>query len=152
MAPDIIILGFPKCGTTSLMKYLEKEYDKIVTRREWCYKPFEEQLKLFKKEFGDPKDYKLAFITRNPAERMWSYYKSHSIPWEKNPNIDKVLEEVNYWHWIEMWNDYRPNVYNLEGLSTEPDFPHLNAGKEVDIPEEFKEYVTKGMKKFYGDF
>ncbi len=143
MTPDIIILGFPKCGTTSLMKYLEKKYDKIVTRREWCYLPFEEQLKKFNKEFGDPKDFKLVFITRSPVNRLWSLYKTKSkIP----------FEECNYWHWIKMWNEYRPDVYNLEGLSTDPDFPHLNAGKESKIPEEFKESVVKGMKQFYGEW
>ncbi len=85
----IVILGFPKCGTTSLMPYLAKkrgisvardagfysgETKPVVQRREWSYLPFEEQLKRFKHEFGDPKDYHLAFITRDPIERLFSNY------------------------------------------------------------------------------
>ena len=63
---DIVILGFPKCGTTSLMPYLAKKYKlsvarnggfytgetkPTVSRREWCYLPFEEQIKRFKHLF-----------------------------------------------------------------------------------------------------
>jgi len=28
----VIILGFPKCGTTSLLEYLKKKYDMEVAR------------------------------------------------------------------------------------------------------------------------
>ena len=65
-----IILGFPKCGTTSLEVFLKTKFGNYnVTRREWCFMPFEEQMELFEMEFGDPRLHKLYFITRDPKER-----------------------------------------------------------------------------------
>jgi len=87
----IVVLGFPKCGTTSIIEYLNIKYkidiardkgfsvldDKhFVFRREWCYLPFEEQLKRFEYDFGDPNDFKLVFITRNKVDRIWSGWEA----------------------------------------------------------------------------
>ncbi len=177
----VIILGFPKCGTTSLMSYLSKRYtmkvakdkgfysgekEPVVQRREWCYLPFEEQLKRFKHEFGDPKDFKICFITRDPVERIWSgweawshHYKGYTFEEYLNLDSDKYegglkylgevnpIKQVDYWKWIDPWNEYRPNVYNLEGVSTHPDFPQTNSLKTSEVPDKYKELIINAFPK-----
>ncbi len=166
---DIVILGFPKCGTTSLMPYLAKKHGvsvardagfysgetkPVVQRREWSYLPFEEQLKRFKHEFGNPEDYHLAFITRDPIERCWSGFEAwrHYIPfsYEEYLNITnpddlkglKYLGEVNpikqvdYEYWIKPWRKYDIEVYKLEEIRKDPDFPHVNSLKKSNISKE----------------
>jgi len=178
---DVVILGFPKCGTTSLMPYLAKKHgipvardagfyngetNPVVQRREWSYLPFEEQLKRFKHEFGDPKNYHLAFITRDPIERCWSGFEAwrHYIPftYEEYLNITnpddlkslKYLGEVNpikqvdYWTWIKPWMEKYGSeiveVYSLEGFKNDPNFPQTNSLKKSNISK--KNYqITKRL-------
>ncbi len=181
---DVVILGFPKCGTTSLMPYLAKKYklpvardggfytgdsSPVVQRREWSYLPFEEHLKKFKHEFGNPEDYHIAFITRNPIERCWSGFEAwrHYIPFSyeeylniTNPDDLKGLKylgevspikQVDYWHWITPWmKEYGSKVvkvYNLEGFKNDPNFPHLNSLKKSNIPHKYRELTEKLLSK-----
>ncbi len=186
----IIIMGFPKCGTTSLLEYLKKKYNKEIadqsgfypydfvnkiSRREWCYLPFEEQLDKFKKQFGDPADFELDFITREPVGRIWSaweawnhYYKGYTFEeylqidsdeYKKRWNNRGVshhgevnpIKQVDYWNWITPWvKEYGTDivkVYTLEGLSSHPDFPQTNSLKKSQIPENCRELVEKYLKK-----
>ena len=177
---DVVILGFPKCGTTSLMPYLAKKYGipvakdagfyngetkPVVQRREWSYLPFEEQLKRFKHEFGDPKNYHLAFITRDPIERCWSGFEAwrHYIPFTyeeylsiTDPNDLKSLKylgevnpikQVDYWTWIKPWMEKYGSeiveVYNLEGFKNDPDFPQTNSLKKSNISKKNYEITKK---------
>lgn len=177
----IIIMGFPKCGTTSLLSYLQSkytmeiakeagfypyDYDNKISRREWCYQPFEEQLKRFQHDFIDPEDFKLVFITRDPVERIWSgweswnhYYKGMSF----NEYLDlktetyegglSYLGEVNpiiqtdYKHWIDYWKGYNMDLYTLEEVRKDPLFPQTNSLKKSQIPENCRELVEKYLKK-----
>lgn len=101
----VVILGFPKCGTTSLMPYLAKQYDlriardggfytgekkPVITRREWSFLPFEKHLENFKHDFGNPEDYELVFIKRDEIERCWSGYNawSHYIHFSYEDYLD----------------------------------------------------------------
>ena len=181
----IVIMGFPKCGTTSLLKYLEvkytkeiakeagfypHDYDNKISRREWCYQPFEEQVKRFKHEFGDPKDFRLVFIIRDPVERIWPgweawnhYYKG--MTFEQYLNLEtseyddglsylgevNPIKQVNYWKWITPWMEKYSSklveVYTLEGLAPHPDFPQTNSLKKSQIPENCRGLVENYLKK-----
>ncbi len=184
----LIIMGFPKCGTTSLLEYLKKKYDKEIadqkgfypydfvnkiSRREWCYLPFEEQLKRFKHEFGDPKDFKLVFIMRDPVERIWSgweawnhYYKGYTFEeylqidsdeYKKRWNNKGVshhgevnpIEQVDYYKWITPWIKYKCpiDVHMLEHIRQDKDFPQTNSLKKSQIPDQCRELVEKYLKK-----
>jgi len=83
----IVICGFLKCGTTSLLEYLKVKYklpiakeagfydydfEGKISRREWCYLPYKEQMERFHKVFGKIEDFQLVYITREPVERVWS--------------------------------------------------------------------------------
>jgi len=177
---DIFILGFPKCGTTSLLTYLAKKHGipvardggfyngekkPVVQRREWCHLPFEEQLKRFKYEFGDPKDYHFVFITRDPIERCWSGFEAwkHYIPftYEEYLNVTnpddlkglKYLGEVNpikqvdYEHWIKPWREYDIEVYKLEEVRKDPDFPQTNSLKKSNISKENYKLTKRLLEK-----
>ncbi len=181
----IVIMGFPKCGTTSLLEYLKKKYDMPIarskgfvesdfkdhiSRREWCYLPFEEQLDRFKKQFGDPEDFKIVFITRDPVERIWSgweawnhYYGGYSFEEYLNLKTEDYnqglaywgevnpIKQVDYWYWITPWmRIYHSDiveVYTLEGLSPHPDFPQTNSLKKSEVPSKYKELIEKYLKK-----
>jgi len=178
-------MGFPKCGTTSLLEYLKKKYDigvardkgfagadikDHISRREWCYLPFDEQIKRFKHEFGDPADFKICFITRDPVERIWSGWEAWShhytgYSFEQYLNLKtgnysgglsylgevNPIEQVDYWKWITPWmKEYGSKVvevYTLEGLRNHPDFPQTNSLKKSQVPENCRELVEKYLKK-----
>ena len=186
----IIVMGFLKCGTTSFLSYLQNLYDKDVadqagfyppdfrekiSRREWCYLPFEEQIKRFKHQFGDPANFKICFITRDPVERIWSGWEAWNhyfigYTFEEYLNIDSEeykkrygnkglsylgeinpIKQVDYWKWITPWmKEYGHKVievYTLEGLRPHPDFPQTNSLKKSQVPENRRELVEKYLKK-----
>jgi len=69
-----VIIGFPKCGQMSLIKYLQKQGDEVI-RKDWIWRRTAlEELKPF---FED--GYVPVVITRDPVERIWSGF--------------------NYWHY-----------------------------------------------------
>ncbi len=141
MTWENIVLGFPKCGTASLQDYLriksgKSRKDTSTTKREWCWFPFEEQLAMFDFEFGDPEDYKLYFITRDPVERIWSAWEAWHY-WYSKYTFEEYLEldsdeyaqrfgeshagkgvgihgevnpvkQVDYKHWLTPWLDNFP--------------------------------------------
>ena len=179
---DIVILGFPKCGTTSLMPYLAKKYKlsvakdggfytgetkPTVSRREWCYLPFEEQVKRFKHEFGDPVHFKLVFITRDPVERVWSgweawnhYYKNMTFEEYINLDVDTYegglsylgevnpIKQVDYKYWISLWKrSYEVDVYELEDIRKDPNFPQTNSLKKSNISKENYKLTKRLLEK-----
>ncbi len=97
MRLDNIILGFPKCGTASLKNYIRIKAGRTrrdgagITSREWCWFPFEEQIAMFDHDFGDPDNYKLHFITRDPVERIWSAWEAW-YRWYKGYTFEEFLE------------------------------------------------------------
>lgn len=181
MRDGVIIMGFPKCGTTSLLEYLKVKYKKNIadqkgfypydflnkiSRREWCYQPIEEQVRRFKHEFGDPVYFKLVFITRDPVERVWSgweawnhYYKN--MTFEEYINLDadtyegglsylgevNPIKQVDYKYWISLWKNggYEVDVYELEDIRKDPDFPQTNSLKKSNIPDEYRELILKAL-------
>lgn len=181
MRDGVIIMGFPKCGTTSLLEYLKVKYKKKIadqkgfypydflnkiSRREWCYQSIEEQVRRFKHEFGDPVHFKLVFITRDPVERVWSgweawnhYYKNMTFEEYINLDVDTYegglsylgevnpIKQVNYKYWISLWKNggYEVDVYELEEIRKDPDFPQTNSLKKSNIPDEYRKLILKAL-------
>jgi len=182
----ILVWGFPKCGTTSLLEYLknkynfpiamqsgfyEKDFKDKISRREWCYLPFAEQMKRFKKIFGNIEDFQLAFITREPVERIWSgweawkhYYVGYTFEEylqietkeynKKYPGLKGLsylgevnpIKQVDYEYWIEPFRKYKPLVFKLEEIRKEPGFPQTNSKKTVLVPRDKRMLIEKYLK------
>ncbi len=98
-----IIVGIPKCGTTSLGKYLtDKGYD--VIERELQFYDIDSALN------HNYYDRTPIIITRNPKQA----YKSQEV----NFGYSMIFQ-----YGLQMWDTL---IYSLEYLKTIPDFPHEN--------------------------
>ena len=98
-----IVLGFTKCGSMSLNQYLIDKYGFTnVGWREDILYTIEDQMRLFKEKFGDPRD-----IPRDEGQ--------------PNPIPPWHLEEL-----MEPWMKYNPTIYKLEEISKMKGFPKLN--------------------------
>lgn len=155
--------------------FYDHDFKDRISRREWCYLPFDEQMSRFNKVFGDPADFELVFITRDPVERIWSgweawnhYFQGYTF--EEYLNIDSdeykerynnrglsylgeinPIKQVDYWYWITPWMEKYGSdivkVYSLEGLKNDPLFPQTNSLKKSQVPIKCRELVEKYLKK-----
>lgn len=148
-----IILGFPKCGTTSLLSYLAaKHRGKEIIKREWIWHPLGEQIKLFIKDFGSIQNHNIHFITRNRETVLKSMYNNwaHVLPpdisyddWLNMSNTDynewakdkearwlgyvaNPIEMTDYDKLMKPWKKYGPTVHVFEDLVKDKDFPVNN--------------------------
>lgn len=148
------IPGFPKCGSTSLEKYLlDKKFD--VVREESMYR---HSLGILKYKLQFP-DYQTLFIIREPIERIWSHYNykryyqagdrneikcSFEEALEKYPEI---IEPSNYDMWLNKWKSTNPIVIKLEELQKQPDFPMKNVTEKSTLNESQKNSIIDACKK-----
>lgn len=118
--PDFFILGFPKCGTTSLFFYL-KEHPQIIDKGKeiqglnTIHKSRKHRLEYEKKFhdlgkgylnfsanpfdiFVDPKivkkyypNSKLIIMVRNPVNRFFSHYQMNKIVHKKDENLQSYI-------------------------------------------------------------
>ena len=117
------IVGSPRCGSSSLAKYLtDRGYD--INEMEVGFTNIE-----FAENF-DYYDRTPIIVTRNPVERAYSDYKVLHT-WS--------LKEACGWSYfkagLQMWDAL---IYSLEYLKTIPDFPHIHKGIESEIPKKIK--------------
>ncbi len=104
-----IIVGIPKCGTTSLGKYLtDKGYDVL-----------ERELQFLNINCAENHDYSRIpiIVTRNKIERVYSVMTAF------NQTLEEACEMSYYQAGIQMWDCL---IYSLEYLKTLKDFPHEN--------------------------
>lgn len=132
---DFVIIGFPKCGTTSLQRYMTKKYPSVCTHRnEIIYS--NRCSRIWSDRFSQCIP---VIVTRDPIERIWSAYRyyswTRSIPFEKwVANIDPInmtgttnpIESIKYGKFIEPMLKYKPIILYLENLKCEPSFPLEN--------------------------
>ncbi len=132
----IVIIGAPKCGQNSLLKYY-KSIGKDVTRIEEIFK--EDGVARYEKEFADRKP---VLILRDNIDRIWSNYnffgykdsmtlkeylkydKPHNVIGEGNP-----VKQGRYQYWINKWKDHDLEIVYLEDLQKLEGFPHENSTK-----------------------
>jgi len=144
---DIVIIGFPKSGTVSLQKYLEKEYpDKTVHRRELIYlKSGPEEIR---RKYEECKIY---IITRTPIDRIWSMFNYYDwipddfISWVGQERIidstgtSNPIESCNYEKYIKNYKQFNPKIVKLEKMKEVIGFTRENITKSKrEMPEAFK--------------
>jgi len=124
------IIGVPKCGTTSLGKYLrDKKYDVIEKETNW--------LDVGCAENYDMYDRTAIIIVRNPIERAWSDYNH----WHRS-----LTESCNWSYYKAGLQMYDALIYSLEYLKTIPDFPHENKGiNKLKITLEIKKKIINEL-------
>ena len=141
------VIGFAKCGTVSLQKYLTNKGHDATKNEHPVYWTKEKQDDFLK-------DRQPIVITRDRAETLWSFYQYFGydklkLPYEefftlkiKANNFLNLtpIEIYDYDRWI------LPNyeVIRYEELIKDPEFPHENKTRnKTEIPYQFKDAVRR---------
>ena len=148
------IPGFPKCGSTSLEKYLHEKGFEII-REESMYR---HPLSISKYKLQYP-DYQTLFVLREPIQRIWSHYnykryyqkgdrKEISCTFEealeKHPDI---VDPSDYQKWLKKWDSTNPIVIKLEDLQNQSDFPMKNITEKSTLTDSQKNRIIDACKK-----
>lgn len=155
-----IIVGFPKCGTTSLEAYLSnKGVDVLRHESLFCagegfgsyhtYNPIE----WYKQNASDRE---IVFILREPVERIFSLYnyKRHHQEGDhyqikeslKDALLNRpyLVEQSNYDKYLDMWQ--RKTVLYYEDIIKEADFPkHNSYDSKLLMTDEDKDIILKSI-------
>ncbi len=148
------IPGFPKCGSSSLEKYLkDKGFD--IIREESIYR---NSLGIPKYKLQYP-NYQTLFVMREPIQRIWSHYNykryyqkgdrneifcSFEEALEKHPEI---VDPSDYEKWLKKWQSTKPVIVKLEDLIKINDFPMINTTEKNLISNEQKQLIIHACKK-----
>lgn len=149
----VAIIGFPKCGTTSLHKHLEK-LGVTVQRPEIIYYLDTPQGFDYVKEHL--KGYKLVTVWRNNAERLWSAW--HFFGFNTRMSFERFIKGVgndyhgvgcngigqcDYEYYEENWrqNGFKILSINLDDIKEF--LPKENVSKAGQVPKEAIELVKK---------
>jgi len=157
-----LIIGFPKCGTTSLISYLKNKFPKAtVQKSEIIYD--ETGIAHYKKHCMGMTP---VIITRNIADKLWSaffFFKfDKQIEFEdflhqedtlwQNLGWNNPIEQANHDKYIKPWLKYDPIIFDMDTLKEEDDFPRLKTSeKEKNIkiprmPDFYRDMVNKAFK------
>jgi hypothetical protein len=159
-----LVIGFPKCGQTSLAEYLHKRFgsENNADRGEIIWKP--DGIELFEKNGYAEAGYRPVIIIRDPIERIWSDWNhlgrgygfktfEDYIYNEKQEGLGGLgeynpIERSNYEKYIKRWAKYDPLVLELEQMKLNPNFGHRNTGDEhsddyIEMPKHYRELCEK---------
>lgn len=159
-----VIIGFPKCGTSSLIYYLENMFPKYEIKKieTMIYDPHGVA------EFMDSySDFTPVIITRDPADRLWSgyyYYQlNKTMQFEDfvkrrtdgmfHAGLGEPIKQSVYEDYTKSWHDLEPIRLTLEDMSKIDDFPHLLITDNTDkfpMPAFYRSLVEKSIQ-FYKD-
>lgn len=126
------IIGVPKCGTTSLGKFLrDKGFDVIETETSWMC--------IDNAEFYDMYYRTPIIVVRNPIERAWSDYN--------DIHRNSLKEACNWSYYFAGLQMYDALIYSLEYLKTIPDFPKINDNKnKPEMTPEIRQRIINELK------
>ncbi len=153
---DYTIIGTPRCGSSSFVSYLEKKHPGSYIRK---YESFYE--KTARHEFDTSyKDSIPVVIIRKQADRLNSAYFHAEMynratfkewlmgdwPAYSRYGMGKPIEQCNWTPYLKAFEDLKPEIFKLEDLQKEADFPKLN----IDNNKKFKE-LSEEDRKFIND-
>ena len=126
------VIGFPKCGTTSMRDYLRVKYpDDNIVKLEF---PIYGEAYKFS-DFKILKGYKPIIMIRDKVDFLWSFYNYFSlstVPFEDfldmpfrayNMKGLTPLQQCDFDKWIEPFKKFNPMVTRLEDMMDKDDFP-----------------------------
>lgn len=141
-----LVIGFPKCGQTSLAEYLHKRFgsENVADRAEIIWKP--DGINLFEINGYAENNYRPIIIIRDPVERIWSDWNhlgrgygfktfEEYIANRQQTDLGGLGEynpvtRSHYEKYIKRWRKYDPIVLELEDMMKNPNFGHRNKGEE----------------------
>ena len=152
-----VVVGFPKCGTQSLVEYLHKNGIDCLSREAWITVG-QQGIEYYKKHCSQ---YKPIIITRNPVERAWSDYW-YSIQQNKDQGLTEtnrkaLLERVSkdsfYDKNLVFWEKLNPIMLRFESLLQQAGFPQENQTQykeKLDVPtiNIIKEHIQKERENY----
>jgi hypothetical protein len=143
-----VILGFSRCGTTTLSRFMHCSHPEIG------YSGTEEYLKNYSQ-------CRPVFLTRHPIDRIWSMYNYHryfqnytfegfldfkSDLWH-NVGCNDCIEQSNYSKYIEPFTQYDPITIKLEDIQKLPSYPKDWRGtSSKEMPDEYRRIVEDRLK------
>jgi len=155
---NIAIIGFTKCGTNSLERYLRKKYRRSIVMRTDSVYVSTIKWKALKNQYHN---WRLIAITRNPIDRIHSmaqYYpelrdmtlKEIIDSKEILPEVNNVIEQCNYEKHIKIFEekyDVKVEVVKLEDMIKLSDFPRLQVTEDtIKWSEEDYEYIKNRLQ------
>jgi hypothetical protein len=162
-----VVIGFIKCGQSSLIEYLRREHDlpvidsngdPLVRRNEciWQHDGVKTMEKL------DKQGFKCVIILRDAVERIWSsyYYFGHyrKMTYEKylalegsnSHGEENPIKQSNYNYWINKFEKFDPLIFHLEDISSKMD--KINITKDPNyrpIPTPLRELTQALLNKTF---
>lgn len=136
-----VVVGFPKCGTQSLVEYLHKNGFDCLSREAWIVLG-QQGVEYYKKHCAE---YIPIIVTRNPVDRAWSDYwytiqlnKDEGLTETKRKELlEKVSRQSFYDKNIHFWDEFKPVNLRFESLVEQEDFPQENKTiykEKLDVP------------------
>lgn len=156
------IIGFPKCGTMSMLEYIKNKYGEQVTRPENIYMTPRDMHKV-----QDWSTYKCWAITRNPLNRIMSgirYFtelrqlsvkdvldgKGFKPQNYENVGFKNAIYQSDYHYFAVKFQEkygVRIGMVKFEDMIKEKTFPHINESKEKRVfTQEDKDLITDRLK------
>lgn len=153
-----VIVGFIKCGQTSLIKKLKDE-GHTVEKLECVTHPLGP--KMIKKNYPG---HQVIILKRDPIKRIWSqylflkekrlynksfeeyleWYRPHHFWFNENP-----IYQSHYAEHIPRWQEMNPIIYEFEELIKDSSFPHENATKiKFKITDEQRKLASDMLEKY----
>lgn len=147
-----VIVGFPKCGTQSLVEYLHKYKVNILSREAWILLG-QQGVEYYKKHCSE---YTPIIVTRSPVERAWSDYwytiqlnKDEGLTETKRKALlEKVSRDSFYDKNIHFWKKLKPVMLRFESLMQQVDFPQEN---QTEYKEKLDVPTINIIKSYLGD-
>ena len=130
------IVGFPRCGQTSMQEYLHRGQDWQIDKRECIWnKNMDKTLKELQDNMIE-----IIVVKRDPVKACWSsywYFKEESKEmtyeeWLVHKDYREHLGErnpiscYNYDKWLKGLEKYNPTIYDLEDYTGIERFQQLN--------------------------
>ena len=152
-----VIVGFPKCGTQSLVEFLHKNRIDCLSREAWIVIG-QQGVEYYNNHCSA---YTPIIITRNPVERAWSDYwytiqlnKDEGLTETKRKELlEKVSRDSFYDKNIHFWKKLKPVILRFESLLQQVGFPQetqIEYKEKFDVPtiNSIKEYLKDERQTF----
>lgn len=145
-----VVIGFSKCGITSLKRYLGCANPEIAYR--------DDGIDDYLRNYSDCTPH---IITRDPVKRVWSAYNYFPIlrqmsfekfldhrgrEWQ-GVGCDDVIDACDYEKYVDRWRPYGVVVHRLEDMVRLPDFPHINEGHTPPMPDAYHNMVIERLER-----